>query len=73
MESSAAASFDEAFQYTLDKSHKFDVRSPEDLMSTLFQIEYTKQTQGKTVFDCSKECFQSWRQEDLNKPENECL
>ena len=57
MESSAAASFDEAFQYTLDKSHKFDVRSPEDLMSTLFQIEYTKQTQGKTVFDCSKECF----------------
>ena len=73
MQSAAATSFDEAFQYTLDRAHKFNIRSPDDLMSTLFQIEYTKQTQGQTAMDCSKECFQSWRNEDLNLPEKECL
>ena len=63
----------EAFQYTLDPKHVYTVASEEDLVSTLFQIEYTKHAQMETVLACSKECFQNWRQEDLAKTEKECL
>ena len=35
-------SAEDAFQYTLDREHKFDIRSQEDFTSTIFMIEYTK-------------------------------
>jgi hypothetical protein len=63
----------EEFTYTLDGRHSYHVGSQEDLFSTIFQIEYTKQTQTEAVLACSKECFQAWRQEDLAKPERDCL
>ncbi len=67
------ATFEGAFKYTLDKNHVFNVASHEDLISTLFQIEYTKHAQGNTIMACSKECFQNWRSEELSKSEKECL
>ncbi|TNV72114.1 hypothetical protein FGO68_gene7559 [Halteria grandinella] len=61
------------FVFTLDNKHSFNVTSQEDLFSTIFQIEYTKQAQTETVLACSKDCFQAWRQEDISRPEKDCL
>ena len=57
----------------LDKNHKYDIYTQEDFTSTIFQIEYTKQAQAQIALQCSKDCFQTWRIEDLNKNEKECL
>ena len=34
------------FKYNLDASHSYTVRNQEDLVSSLFQIEYTKLAQA---------------------------
>eukprot|EP00347_Sterkiella_histriomuscorum_P014846 403359302 len=64
----------EPFTYQIDKDHLFFVRNQEDVIRTVFKIEYVKRQQINTVLNCAKACFRSLgRSDDLLREEQDCL
>eukprot|EP00347_Sterkiella_histriomuscorum_P011195 403373383 len=64
----------EPFTYQIDKDHLFFVRNQEDVIRTVFKIEYVKRQQVNTVLNCAKACFRSLgRSDDLLREEQDCL
>ncbi|CDW88084.1 UNKNOWN [Stylonychia lemnae] len=63
----------EPFKYKADRFHSFIIKNQNDLVQTVFKLEYIKKQEANTILACSRECFANWRQDDLSRAEKDCL